>query len=422
MNASKVVVLAVLLLLILGSTAFLFFTPSERTQIEREQEAKDIEPKPQPVPPKQEAPESQEPLKKMDVEVAFPNLSFSRMVYLTHAGDGTNRLFVPLQRGVIMVFPNEEDVASASIFLDISEKVNSVGNEEGLLGLAFDPDFRSNGYFYVYYTANPPRRSVLSRFSTSADDPNKADKGSELVLLEVAQPYSNHNGGQITFGPDGYLYIGLGDGGAGGDPHGYGQSRSTLLGKILRIDVRASSESEKYEIPKDNPFVSMPNVRGEIWAYGLRNPWRFSFDRATGLLWVADVGQNDYEEVDIIEKGGNYGWNIMEGSHCYPPSRTNCNKEGLKMPIAEYDHNEGCSITGGYVYRGSKLKMLYGAYIYGDYCSGKIWALRYDGSKVTEHLEIIDSNLTISSFGEDEEGELYILSFDGRIYRFKPLN
>ena len=359
-----------------------------------------------------------EPLSKTSVEVAFPNLSFTRPLFLTYANDDTNRLFVVLQQGQIMVFPNKQDT-QATVFLAIDEKVNDDGNEEGLLGLAFDPDYKSNGYFYVYYTANSPRRSVISRFSVSDNDPNKANTSSELVIMEVPQPYSNHNGGMMAFGLDRMLYIGLGDGGSGGDPHGNGQNRDVLLGKILRIDVSKSSRSEKYRIPADNPYVGLENSRGEIWAYGLRNPWRFSFDRVTNMLWVADVGQDSLEEVDIIEKGANYGWNIMEGSLCYPLPTSNCNKEGLKLPVAQYTHADGCSITGGYVYRGSKLRSLYGAYIYGDFCSGKIWGLRYDGSKVVEHMELIDSNMQISSFGEDQAGELYILSFDNHIYRFK---
>ena len=359
-----------------------------------------------------------EPLSKTSVEVTFPNLSFTRPVFLTYPNDDTNRLFVVLQQGQIMVFPNKQDT-QATVFLAIDEKVNDDGNEEGLLGLAFDPDYKSNGYFYVYYTANSPRRSVISRFSVSDNDPNKANTSSELVIMEVPQPYSNHNGGMMAFGPDRMLYIGLGDGGSGGDPHGNGQNRNVLLGKILRIDISKSSRSEKYRIPPDNPFVGQENSRGEIWAYGLRNPWRFSFDRVTNMLWAADVGQDSLEEVDIIEKGANYGWNIMEGSLCYPLPTSNCNKEGLKLPVAQYTHADGCSITGGYVYRGSKLRSLYGAYIYGDFCSGKIWGLRYDGSKVVEHMELIDSNMQISSFGEDQAGELYVLSFDNHIYRFK---
>ena len=392
-------------------------TPQEAKGPSQEIPNQAFDPAPQVAQP--QPPIKPELLRKMSVEVAFPNLSFVRPVFLTFLDDGTDRLFVVLQQGRIMVFPNKKD-AKTTIFLDIEDRVNSAGNEEGLLGLAFDPDFKNKGYFYVYYTANPPRRSVVSRFSVLANDPNKADRASELVILEVAQPYSNHNGGMIAFGPDRYLYIGLGDGGSGGDPHGNGQNRATLLGSILRIDVSKSSKEEKYGVPPDNPFIGQGNFKGEIWAYGLRNPWRFSFDRVTGVLWAGDVGQNAIEEVDVITIGGNYGWNIMEGSRCYPPSVSNCNREGLKLPIAEYTHDDGCSITGGYVYRGSKIKSLYGAYVYGDYCSGKVWALRYDGSKVTEHLELIDSDLQISSFGEDKDGELYMLAFDNKIYRFEP--
>jgi glucose/arabinose dehydrogenase len=412
----------VLIVLIFGASGlFLLSRPAQSPQElpkERTPETKI----PEPEKPAQLLPEIMpEPLQKMSVEVAFPNLSFSRMVFLTHAGDGADRIFLLLQQGIVLVFPNREDVSKADVFLDITEKVNDAGNEEGLLGLAFNPEYKNNGYFYVYYSAIPPRRSVISRFSASPNDPNKADPSSELVIMEVAQPYSNHNGGNIIFGPDKYLYIGLGDGGSAGDPHGHGQNRGTLLGSILRIDVSSSSSQGRYKIPSDNPFVGVAGARGEIWAYGLRNPWRFSFDRVTGLLWAGDVGQDGYEEVDIIERGGNYGWNIMEGSHCFPPSVSNCNRNGLKLPVAEYPHDDGCSITGGYVYRGNRLKSPYGAYVYGDYCSGKIWALRFDGSKIIEHLELVDTDLRISSFGEDGKGELYILSFDGRIYRLKSL-
>ena len=422
-SVSSRALLLVLIVLIFGASGlFLLSRPVQSPQElpkERTPETKEI---PEPEKPAQPLPEIMpEPLQKMSVEVAFPNLSFSRMVYLTHAGDGTDRIFLLLQQGIVLVFSNKEDVSKADVFLDISEKVNDAGNEEGLLGLAFDPEYKNNGYFYVYYSAIPPRRSVISRFSVNTNDSNKADPSSELVIMEVAQPYSNHNGGNIIFGPDKYLYIGLGDGGSAGDPHGHGQNRGTLLGSILRIDVSSPSRQGRYKIPSDNPFVGIAGTRGEIWAYGLRNPWRFSFDRVTGLLWAGDVGQDGYEEVDIIEKGGNYGWNIMEGSHCFPLLVSNCNRNGLKLPIAEYSHDDGCSITGGFVYRGSKLRFLYGAYVYGDYCSGKVWALRYDGARITEHIEIASTTLSISSFGEDEKGESYILSFDGRIYRFKPL-
>ena len=351
----------------------------------------------------------------MGVERVFPNLSFRRMVGMAYADDGSDRLYVVLQHGVIVSFANEQNVEAADTFLDISERVSDRGNEEGLLGLAFDPGYRENGHFYVYYSAANPRRSVLSRFSVRPDGV-AGDAGSERVIMEVAQPYSNHNGGQIAFGPDGYLYVGLGDGGSRGDPRGNGQSLSTLLGSIIRIDVRVLDEAGTYGIPADNPFVGVDGARGEIWAYGIRNPWRFSFDRENGELWMADVGQNRFEEVNVVRRGLNYGWNTMEGSECFKPSR-GCDRRGLEMPVAEYGRDGGCSVTGGYVYRGARLPSLYGSYMYGDFCSGKIWALRYEGGQVTEQLELVDSRLEISSFGEDQSGEIFVLSFDGGIYR-----
>ena len=361
------------------------------------------------------------PLRTMDVERIFPNVDLRQPVVLTYAADGSARLFVALQPGEIVVFPGEQNAASALTFLDITGWVNDRGFEEGLLGLAFDPSYSASGYFYVYYSASGPRRSVISRFSVSGDSPNTADPSSEVILLQVPQPYSNHNGGQLVFGPDGYLYIGLGDGGDGGDPQENGQNRSTLLGSIIRIDVGSIDSVGGYAIPPDNPFAGDGGgVRQEIWAYGLRNPWRFTFDRKTGNLWAADVGQDRYEEVDVIRPGLNYGWNRMEGFHCFPQGGFECDQSGLELPIAEYGREGGCSITGGYVYRGSRLPSLYGAYVYGDFCSGKIWALRYDGTQVTEQLELVDSRLSISSFGEDQSGELYILSFDDKIYRLVP--
>ena len=361
-------------------------------------------------------------IQKWSVEVAFPNISFQRMVFLTHAGDGSGYLFLVLQEGEIFIFPNNDDVESSNVFLDIRDRVNDSGSEEGLLGLAFDPNYKSNGFFYVYYTASSPSRSIISRFAMSFDDQQKADIDSELVILQVDQPYSNHNGGHIAFGPDGYLYIGLGDGGSAGDPHGNGQNKETLLSSILRIDVSESSDKEKYRIPPDNPFVGLDDAKSEIWAYGLRNPWRFSFDTVTGLLWVGDVGQNKFEEVDIVKKGGNYGWNVLEGFHCYPESISSCISEEFEAPIIEYDRDEGCSVTGGYVYRGSIFDFLYGSYIYGDFCTGLIWALNYDGVEIVDITLLVNSDLNISSFGEDEEGEIYILSFDDKIYRLKPIN
>lgn len=363
------------------------------------------------------------PLAPVELEPAFPSIEFDRMVLLTHAGDDSDRLFLVLQPGRVVVFENEPSVELTQTFLDVRNLASDTGNEEGLLGLAFDPAYTESGYFYVYYSASDPQRSVISRFSISPGDPNRADPSSELVVLEVDQPYSNHNGGHLVFGPDGMLYVGLGDGGAAGDPQSNGQDLSTLLGSILRIDVRRLDGvgGGGYAIPEDNPFASSEgDAREEIWAYGLRNPWRFSFDRETGDLWAADVGQDLYEEVDIIRPGLNYGWNVMEGSHCF--RRANCDALGLEMPIVEYGHNDGCSVTGGHVYRGERLPTLYGAYVYGDFCTGKVWALRFDGRVVTEQMEIADTDLSISSFGEDASGEVYVLTFEGGIFRFTARN
>ncbi|MGD2066724.1 MAG: PQQ-dependent sugar dehydrogenase, partial [Candidatus Bathyarchaeota archaeon] len=351
-----------------------------------------------------------------DIKEAFPNLTFNRPVVICHAGDGSNRLFVVAQQGEIYVFENTENVQNAKLFLDIKDSV-LFGGEQGLLGLAFHPNFSSNGFFYVDYTAENPRRTVIARFSVSQDNPDEGDMDSEQVILEVMQPYGNHNGGQIVFGPDGFLYISLGDGGSGGDPLGNGQNRSTLLGSILRIDVDTPSEGIKYSIPADNPFVgNTQGYREEIYAYGLRNPWRFSFDPVTGWLWTGDVGQNRLEEIDIVEKGGNYGWNIMEGSQCYSPSE-GCNSTGLELPLWEYGRDFGVSVTGGFVYRGSMLPDLVGAYVYGDFGSGRIWALEYSGVDEPDNRELVDTELSIASFGIDEANELYICAFDEKIYK-----
>lgn len=356
-------------------------------------------------------------LRPLDVEPAFPNLSLSRMVAMAYPDDASDRLFVALQSGRVVHFRNDRDVETASMFLDITDRVNDGGWEEGLLGLAFDPGYVQNGYFYVYYSASGPKRSVVSRFTVGTDG-NSASPETERVFLEILQPFSNHNGGQIVFGPDGYLYVGLGDGGGGGDTEGNGQDFGSLLGAILRIDVGTVDSIGSYSVPPDNPFVGLEGARPEIWAYGLRNPWRFSFDRTTGDLWAADVGQNRFEEVDLIVRGFNYGWNVMEGRHCF--ATANCDQYGLELPVAEYGRDEGCSVTGGYVYGGARLPSLRGAYFYADFCSGGIWALRYDGSEVTENMKIVDSGLQISSFAEDRSGELYVLSFDGKIYGFVP--
>ena len=356
--------------------------------------------------------------KQYKLQNAFPKLSFDNPVDLQHAGDGTNRIFVVSQKGLIYVFKNTSSVKSAKIFLDIRDKVK-YGSELGLLGLAFHPDYKNNGYFYVNYTASDPLRSVIARYTVRPKNRNSANKNSERILLEVNQPYSNHNGGQLAFGTDGYLYIALGDGGSGGDPQNNGQNRSSLLGKMLRIDVNCTSGNKNYCIPSENPFVG--NTQGykeEIYAYGLRNPWRFSFDPVTGWLWAGDIGQDDWEEIDIIEKGKNYGWRIMEGNHCYNPS-SDCNTSGLTLPIWEYEHEDhgNCSITGGYVYRGTKFSELYGKYIYGDYCSGRIWALSYDGTNTVTNTLLLKEDIQISSFGIDKDNELYICDLNGKVYK-----
>jgi len=359
------------------------------------------------------------PSGSFQIERLFSNLSFEDMTNLVQPDDYSSLMFVSEQRGIIHVFDGELSQPEPQIFLDITDRVNRGGNEEGLLGLTFDPDYRNNGYFYVYYSAANPRRSVISRFNLEPGGTRTAASQSELVILEIRQPYSNHNGGQISFGPDGYLYIGAGDGGSGGDPQGNGQNLGTLLGSILRIDINGLSGTGSYEIPADNPFVDTPGARAEIWAFGLRNPWRFSFDTETGLLWAGDVGQNRWEEIDIITGGSNYGWNVMEGFHCYSPA-VGCNQTGLELPVFEYDHSQGCSITGGVVYRGAGLTGLQGRYIYGDYCSGNIWALDYrDGSEAQNTL-LVESGLNITAFSADHEGNIYILSRQGGIYTLAP--
>ena len=356
-------------------------------------------------------------LKEMAIERVFPEIDMNKVIFLADAGKNTDRLFVALQPGKIMQFNPVIDDKTAEVFMDLSERVSVKGNEEGLLGLAIDPKYSSNGFFYVYYSASNPRRSVVSRFKVSNPKTGKGETTSEQILLEIDQPFSNHNGGHIAFGPDGYLYIAVGDGGKANDPYNNGQNLSTLLGSILRIDVSRVDSENGYKVPPDNPFVNIDgNAKTEIWAYGLRNPWRFSFDRDTGDLWAGDVGQNRFEEIDLIKIGGNYGWKIMEGLSCFPRGNQ-CDSSGILSPVIEYGRADGCSVTGGYVYRGKRLPSLFGAYIYGDFCTGNIWAFRYDGTSVTEHLKLVDSNLRISSFAEDRDGEIYIVSYTKGIYR-----
>ncbi len=350
---------------------------------------------------------------------AFPELKFRRPVLLTNAGDGSNRIFVCSQPGKIFVFPNKPDVEEAETFLDWEKKTiyKDEEFEEGILGLAFHPKFKTNGEFFMYYT-EVPHISVISRFKVSKSDPNKADPASEEQILRIPQPYWNHNGGTICFGPDGFLYIGLGDGGNANDPHKNGQNPKTMLGKILRIDVDHKDEGKKYAVPKDNPWVGVADAATEAYATGIRNTWRMSFDRKTGTLWQADVGQDLWEEINIITKGGNYGWNLREGMHKFKEGSDA--KPELIEPVWEYHHTVGKSITGGVVYRGKKVPELDGCYLYGDFVTGKLWGLKYDekAKKVAANYLLQGDNLPVMTYGEDEAGEVYFTTPFGQIFTF----
>ena len=354
------------------------------------------------------------------LENAFPNLSFSSPIDLQNSGDGTNRIFVVERAGRIKVFPNSSSATSLKTYLDITDRV-SAGGEMGLLGLAFHPDYKNNGFFYVNYTVSNPRVTRISRFQVSSENSDSADKNSELILLTFNQPFSNHNGGWIGFGPDdGYLYIGTGDGGSGGDPQNNGQSITTFLGKILRIDIDNQDSGLEYAIPSDNPFTdSSGSILKEIYAWGMRNPWRNSFDPVTGWLWSADVGQNTWEEINIIERGKNYGWRCYEGNHSF--NLSGCNYPEYIFPIWEYSHGLGCSITGGYVYRGPTVPELTGKYIYADYCTKTVWSLEYNDNAPPDNQTLLTASGFVTSFGVDENNELYIVTFSpDRIYRFSP--
>jgi glucose/arabinose dehydrogenase len=333
-------------------------------------------------------------------------------LFVTHAADGSDQLFVVEQGGTIRLI--DGGVLQNPPFLDIRDRVWTKGNEQGLLGLAFHPDHKANGRFFVHYNRREDGATVVAEYSRQGHGPEVAVQ-TERVLMVVPQPYLNHNGGMIVFGPDGFLYIGRGDGGSKGDPQNRAQNPQEWLGKILRIDV---DKARPYAIPPDNPYAS-GGGQPEIFALGIRNPWRFSFDRLTGMLWLADVGQYKWEEVDLVVAGGNYGWRIMEGAHCYNPAE-DCSPEGLVFPIAEYGHEHGrCSITGGYVYRGTAVPALKGTYLFGDYCSGELFALPASANRKssTAPRVLLQTGVRISSFGEDEAGEIYIVDHKGAVYR-----
>lgn len=344
------------------------------------------------------------------LERKFANLGFQQPLALIADPLGSEKLYVVEQPG--RIYRIDPAQSTQELFLDIRDRVYDKGWEQGLLGLAFHPDYQNNGYFFVNYTTST--HTHISRFQADPEEKGVGDKDSEVVLLTYRQPFANHNGGDLHFGPDGMLYISSGDGGSAGDPHNHSQNLKSLLGKLLRIDVDREEDGRLYGIPEDNPFAGDPEAAPEIYAYGLRNPWRFSFDSVTGELWVADVGQDELEEINVIESGGNYGWRIKEGTQCY--QGPGCERDDLIDPVFEYDHSQGRSITGGYVYRGSQLPELTGKYVYADFVSGNIWALERKADGTVENALLTQSGKDIASFGVDRDGELYVLTLGGEIY------
>ncbi|MGE0638678.1 MAG: sorbosone dehydrogenase family protein [Thermoanaerobaculia bacterium] len=336
----------------------------------------------------------------------------SKPLFVTHAGDGSGRLFVVEQTGAVRILRAGRLLERP--FLDLSREIDTSSGERGLLGLAFAPDYRLSGRLYVAHTVRG--HGVVVRYRVS-DDPDRVDPRSREVVLDMDDPAGNHNGGMLLFGPDGNLWIGTGDGGSAGDPWDNARNPQSLLGKMLRIDVSGPT----YTVPPDNPFARQPGHAPEVWALGLRNPWRYSFDRTTGELWIGDVGQNAWEEIDVVDPGTgggtHFGWKTMEGFHCYTP-RSGCETAGLTLPVHAYSHRDGCSVTGGYVYRGAAIPALAGAYLFGDYCNGRIWTLRRDGNGRARTELRLESGVAISSFGEDADGELYLCDHGGgRILR-----
>lgn len=369
---------------------------------------------------------------------AFPALTVDRPMWMVEAPDGSGRFFILEQQGRIVIVRKGGDGAEAKEFLNLVDRKPYDSNAEGLLGLAFHPQFRTNGLFYIYYNQQNPRRGVMSEFKVAASDSNRADLASERILLQVPLSSTSNHGGQVSFGPDGFLYLALGEGSGGNDPQNNGQNSASLLAKILRLDVNtravsgagANRKELPYGIPTDNPFVGEPEKHGvckEIWALGLRNVWRFSWDRVTGEMWAGDVGQDDWEEIDLIVKGGNYGWCVREGAHAFKPG-----PEGARYiePVIEYphrpeqmatarfpEHTLGLSVTGGYVYRGRQFPALRGVYVYADYALGTIWGLRHRDGKVTEQGTLLSQPKNVVSFAEDRAGELYVLMLDGKIFQ-----
>jgi glucose/arabinose dehydrogenase len=380
-----------------------------------------------------------QPLPKISLRPVFPRLQCSNLVWMEQAPDGSGRFAVVEQDGRVLLVQKGADGSAANEFLNIEDRQPHVSLEQGLLGLAFHPGFKTNGLFYLYYSRQNPRRTVLSEWKVAAGNSDVADTNTERILMEIPQPSEVHKGGCLSFGADGFLYAAIGDGGGQNDEFGAAQNTSTVRGKILRIDVNTRStiglhgthETLPYGLPADNPFIHEPDfwensVRKEIWAYGLRNPWRFSWDRETGQMWAGDVGQDKWEEIDLIVKGGNYGWGVREGAHYFKPG-----PEGARYldPVIEYAHNTnllsetafpnhsiGASVIGGYVYRGTKYPSLRGIYIYGDYALGTIWGLRYADGKVVDYGTLLEQPKNITSFAQDLEGELYVLTLDGHIF------
>ncbi len=380
-----------------------------------------------------------QPLPKVALRPVFPKLACSNLVWMEEAPDGSDRFAIVGQDGRVLIVRKGTDGSEAKELLNIEDRQLHVSLEQGLLGLAFHPGFKTNALFYLFYSRQNPRRSILSEWKVSSADPDRADTNTERILLDIPQPSDVHKGGQLSFGRDGFLYVSVGDGGGQNDEFGAAQNCSTLRGKILRIDVNTRStiglhgarETLPYGLPADNPFIHEPDfwensVRKEIWAYGLRNPWRFSWDRETGQMWAGDVGQDKWEEIDLIVKAGNYGWGVREGAHQFKPG-----PEGARYidPVIEYPHNTnllaeaafpkhsiGASVIGGYVYRGAKHPSLRGIYIYADYALGTIWGFRYADRKVVDYGTLLEQPKNITSFSEDLEGELYALTSDGHIF------